>query len=133
MKIRYWLLVMGYGAWVIGAAGCATMKESAKCVAGVSVKVLEDNRKTAIVKSVNLDYFTAYTKTCDFLTQSGSYIYAQGIDKHMVAIYVSQADTTPVGIFFKEVGSNTTQIEVSSPGSYAKELIAEKLFSALKD
>ena len=51
----------------------------------------------------------------------------------MIAVYFSESDTTPIGIFFKEIGANTTQMEVSSPSSYAKELIAERLFSVLKD
>jgi len=118
-------------SFVILSSGCATMRESAKGFLGVSTKALEDNRKSAIVKTVSLDYFTAYTKTTEVLKQIGSYVYAQGIDKHMIAIYVSDKDTTPVGIFFKEMGASSTQIEVSSPSTYAKESIAEKLFAAL--
>jgi hypothetical protein len=114
-------------------SGCATIKESAKCVAGVSTKVLEDNRQTAITKTVNRDYFTAYTKTLEVLKRRDSYIYVQDIKKHLIAVYFAPGDTTPVGIFFKEVGANTTQVEVSSPSSYAKELIAERIFSVLKD
>ena len=47
----------------------------------------------------------------------------------MLALYVSQDDTTPVGIFFKEIDANNTQMEVSSPSKFAKEFIAKRVFS----
>lgn len=125
-----WLWVMGYGLWV-SLVGCAAITECTKSIAGVSTKSLERARKDAIVKTVNYDYFTAYTKTLDILKQSNAYIYKQDIKKHLIAIYVSGEDTTPVGLFFKELEATRTQIEVSSPSTSAKELIAGKLFSNL--
>jgi hypothetical protein len=62
----------------------------------------------------------------------GAYIYVKDIKKHMIAIYVSETDTTPVGLFFKEIDKSNTQVEVSSPSTYAKELISEKVFKLLK-
>lgn len=107
--------------------GCATIQEAAKGTAGVSTKVLEEGRKEAIVKRFNYDYNTCYKKIKATLQKKGSYIYAQSIKKHMIALYVSEDDTTPVGIFFKEIDANNTQIEVSSPSKFAKELIARKV------
>jgi hypothetical protein len=111
--------------------GCATIEETTKGFAGVSTKVLEDNRKSAILKNFNYDYFTCYTTTLDILKRTYAYIYVQDIKKHMIAIYVSEYDTTPVGLFFKEIDANTTQIEVSSPSTYAKEFIANNVASVL--
>jgi hypothetical protein len=45
----------------------------------------------------------------------------------MIAVYVSESDTTPVGVFFKGVDNSNTEISVSSPSLYAKELIAKIL------
>lgn len=117
---------------IIIFSGCATIKEGAKCFIGVSTKVLEDNRKTAITKTYNYDYFTTYTKTLDSLKKMEAYVYSQGIKKNLIAIYVSEEDTTPVGIFFEEVDKDNTKIEISSPSTYAKELIAKKLFEDLE-
>ncbi len=111
--------------------GCASVMETAKGIAGVSTKVLEDNRKSAITKTFNYDYFNCYTKTLDILKRIDTYIYVQDIKKHMIAIYVSEEDTTPVGLFFREIDKNNTQVEVSSPSTYAKEFISEKVFSVL--
>jgi len=112
--------------------GCATLREKMKGFLGVSTKELEEDRVSAIAKTFNDDYFTSYTKILDILKEIKSYIYSQSIKKHMIAIYVSEEDTTPVGIFFKEIDASHTQIEVSSPSTFAKELIAKKLFSALE-
>ena len=112
-------------------SGCATITEGAKGIAGISTKSLEDSRKEAIVKTVNDDYQTAYNKAKEVLVNTGSYIYAEDTKKKMIAIYVTKEDTTPVGIFFKEIEANKTQIEVSSPSTYAKELIATRLFKVL--
>jgi hypothetical protein len=112
--------------------GCATIKEAAKGIAGNSTKALEENRKSALVKTFDYDYFSCYTKTVDILKKrSGAYIYVQDIKRHMIALYVSEADTTAVGIFFKEIDNNKTQVEVSSASTYAKELIAGKVFDLL--
>jgi hypothetical protein len=136
----YYLLLATLG-------GCVTIKEAAKCVAGVSTKVLEDGRKDAIKKTFNCDHTTCYNKTLEKLKQIGTYIYAEDRKKQMIAIYVHKAtepetatneteftitDTTPVGIFFKEIDAKNTQIEVSSPCTYAKEFISTKIFSTLK-
>ncbi len=112
-------------------AGCTTLKEGAKGFLGISTKALEDNRKSALTKTFNYDYFTCYTSTLDILKRLEAYLYVQDINKHMIAIYVSRQDTTPVGLFFKEVDKNNTQLEVSSPSTYAKEFISGKVFGVL--
>ncbi len=112
--------------------GCASIKEAAKGIAGVSTKALEDNRASAITKVFHYDYFICYTKTLDILKHIGTYIYAQDIKKHMIAVYVSEQETTPVGVFFKEIDKTNTRVEVSSPSTYAKEFISLKLFPALE-
>lgn len=118
--------------FVILTSGCASIKEVAKGIAGVSTKVLEDNRKDAIKKTFNYDYNTCHSKVKLALKEIGSYIYAEEPKKNMVAIYVSEADTTPVGLFFKEIDKYNTQIEVSSPSTYAKEAVAKNVFSVLE-
>jgi len=121
-----WCLVIG-----ISISGCAVIKETAKGISGISIKALEEARKDAIIKPLNYDYFSCYTKTLDILRQIGAYIYMQDIKKHMIAIYVSEQDTTAVGLFFKEIDATHTQIEVSSPSTSAKEFISSKIFSVL--
>lgn len=113
--------------------GCATIKEMGKGFAGISTKVLEDKRKDALKKSFTLDYNSCYSKVKDILNKKGkeSPIYAQDSRKKMIALYLSQTDTTPIGIFFTEETKNKTLIEVSSPSIYAKEFIAKNIFTGI--
>ncbi len=113
--------------------GCATLKELGKGFAGVSTRVLEDKRKDALKKSFALGYNGCYSKVKDILKTKDkeSYIYAEDPKKKMIAIYVSTTDTTPVGIFFTEEAGATTLIEISSPSTYAKEEIANRIFTGI--
>jgi len=111
--------------------GCATIKETGKGLLGISTRSLEKARVDAIIKTFHYDYFTCYTKTLDILKGMDAYIYMQNIKKHMTAIYISEEDTTPVGLFFKEIDATNTQVEISSPSTYAKEFLAKNVFSVL--
>lgn len=112
--------------------GCASLKEAAKGVAGVSTKVLEDGRKEAITRRFAIDYDSCYKEVTDILNRTGCYIYAQDHKKGMIAVYISEEDTTPVGVFLKVVTDKSTQIEVSSPSTYGKESIAGRVFFGLE-
>jgi hypothetical protein len=123
--------------------GCATVKEVGKGFIGVSTQVLEQKRKDALKKSFALDYNSCYSKVKEILGQKDlskkdlsqedteAYIYAQDYKKKFIAIYLSSADTTPVGIFFTEESGTNTLIEVSSPSTYAKEEIAKRIFTGI--
>ena len=126
------LLVIGYSLLVIAGAGCATVTEGVKCVAGVSTKALEDGRKTAIKKTFNFDYITCDTKVREVLKKTGAYIYADKKAQKLIAIYMSESETTPVGIFFTEMGPLNTQVELSSPSTDAKEIESKKIFNFLE-
>ncbi|MCM8796114.1 MAG: hypothetical protein NC928_05480 [Candidatus Omnitrophica bacterium] len=117
---------------VIAFWGCARLKETLKCLAGISTQALEEGRNKAIIRTFDCDYHTCYNKTKEILRQIGAYVYVEDTKKNLVAIYVSQTDTTPVGLFFKEQDLNHTQIEISSPSSYAKEFISTKVFLTLE-
>ena len=111
--------------------GCASLKEAGKCFLGVSTKVLEDNLCSAIAKSFNLGYQDSFLKSVAALGKIGSYIYRKDVKGQMIALCVSAEDTTAVGVFFKSVDSANTEVAISSPSSYAKELIAKRLFARL--
>lgn len=118
---------------MLNLAGCAALKESFRGVIGTSTKVLKENRKGALSKSFNYDYFTCYTKALDILKRGGCYVYDRNIKEHLIAVYVSEEDTTPVGLFFSEMDQNNTMVEVVSLSTYAREVVAAKLFSGLTE
>lgn len=113
--------------------GCATVKEMGNGFMGVSTQVLEQKRKDALKKSFVLGYDDCYSKVKDVLSLKAkeSYIYADDPKKKMIAVYLSSTDTTPVGIFFVEEAKGITLIEISSPSTYAKEEIANRIFGGL--
>ena len=109
-------------------SGCATPGNIWKSFLGVSTQDLEDRRPEAAVKVFEYDYKTCYEKTEELLKRMPSVnIYAR--DKGMIAIFYINPDTTPVGIFFKEVDATHTQVEISSESTVAKDWIAKNIFS----
>lgn len=136
MNLRFILFAIFYFL-AAGLSGCATIKEVGKGVAGVSTQVLEDKRKDALKKSFAFNYNDCYDRVKEILKGTdngeglGPYIYSADAKKKMIAIYLSPEDTTPVGIFFTEESKGSTLIEVSSPSTYAKEEIADIIFSRL--
>ncbi|MFA6357845.1 MAG: hypothetical protein WCY09_04155 [Candidatus Omnitrophota bacterium] len=113
--------------------GCSTAKEMGKGFIGVSTQVLEQKRNAALSKSFALGYNDCYAKVKDILNEKDkeSYIYSEDLKKKMIAFYLTPSDTTPVGIFFTEQTGGNTLIEVSSPSTYAKEEIANRIFSGI--
>ena len=114
--------------------GCATVKEAAKGFVGVSTRVLEEKRKEALKESFVIGYDSCYAKVKDILKEKDkeSPIYAEDVQKKMIGIYFSETDTTPVGIFFTEEERGRTMVEISSPSTYAKEYIANRIFTGIK-
>jgi hypothetical protein len=108
--------------------GCACLKEGAGGFLAISTKDIEDARDKAIVRVVDYNYSTCYQMVEDRLIQIGSYIY--GKRKDLIAVYISQTDTTPAGVFFKEIDKKKTRVEISSPATDTREYLADKIFSA---
>ncbi|MCX5713586.1 MAG: hypothetical protein NT033_01990 [Candidatus Omnitrophica bacterium] len=130
MLRRYWVM-LSLGFSVIGLWGCATVVDLPKGFAGISTKVLEDRRGEALAKTFHYNYNTGYDKAKKILNKMGCYIYTQNYKKHLIAFYLSESDTTPVGVFFKEVDLENTKVEVSSPSISAKEYIAKRFFAIM--
>jgi len=132
-------------ALILLVSGCASFKQATKSFVGVSTKELEDVRSQGVSREFNYDYFTAYSKALDALkTPLGNaaaeqlagnkfYIYEKIVARHLIAGYVSESDTTPVGIFFDEIDKNTTRITVASESTFAKDFVAEQIFARLKE
>lgn len=116
---------------ILFMSGCAQIKETTRGIIGISTNQIDQARVSAIAGIFPYDYKTCYEKTTKALKRMNTYTYTIDKRKKLIAIFVSESDTTPVGIFFTEVDAANTKIEVSSPSSYAKELISGKLFRAL--
>ena len=115
-----------------GLLGCASLKErvkeGAKQFLAISTKEIENVRDEAIVRIVDCDYSSCYERVQQRLAAIGSYIYAR--EKDLIAVYISETDTTPAGIFFKEIDGQKTELAIASPAKDTKEYLAENIFSA---
>ncbi len=118
--------------FIFFAGGCSSLANLPRRISGLSTVELERQRPEAISKVFNFDYPACYAKTQDILKQIGAYIYAKNNKKQMIAIYLTSEDTTPVGLFFKEVEPGKTRVEVSSLSTYGKEIIARRVFTMLE-
>ena len=94
---------------------------------GVSTKILEDTRKDAVTKDFNISLEAAHSAVKTALRENKSYIYREDDSFGLIAVYLSESDTTPVGVFLSSLDNDKVRIEVSSPSTYGKETIA-KLF-----
>lgn len=121
---RYGVMVL-LGCGVIALSGCATVKEGAKCVLGISTQVLEDGRKNAVTRDFNYDYNTCYDKVKEALRKIDSRTYAEDHKKHMIAVYFSGTDTTPVGLFFTEIDKDNTGLRCPLPAPSRRKLFPE--------
>jgi hypothetical protein len=121
-------LLLLLGCAVIWLSGCSLAKETFREIAGVSTKALEDKRGQATVKEFNCDYQFCYNQAMSALKKINAYVYAKDKAKNMVAIYVNETDTTPVGLFFSSPRPGKTKIEVSSPSFSSQELISGEVF-----
>lgn len=134
MKKNARFILMIAGCFLItGLLGCVTIKEMGKGFMGVSTQVLDEKRPEALKKSFAMSYNDCYAKVKDILNTKDkeSVIYAEDSGKKLIAIYLSATDTTVVGIFFTQDSAMSTLIEISSPSTYAKEEIANRIFSGL--
>lgn len=112
--------------------GCSGLKEAVRGFAGLSTKVLEDTRKDAITKDFNTSFDTARITIKTALKDNHSYIYREDSSCNLIAVYASESDTTPVGVFLTSLDKDNTKVEISSPSTYGKEAIAKVVFDALK-
>ncbi|MBL7081351.1 MAG: hypothetical protein ISS44_02120 [Candidatus Omnitrophica bacterium] len=128
-KLKVILLVTVYCLLFTVLGGCTHLKETTKSILAISTKDIENARGQAIIKIVDCDYSICYQKVQDILTDMGSYIYAKKPD--LIAVYISEADTTPAGIFFKDIGQTKTQLEIASPSTDTKEYLATRIFEEI--
>jgi hypothetical protein len=113
-------------------AGCAGVLEAGRGIAGTSTKILEESKPQAVSRVVAMDEAQVLQKIEEQVVPSlNAYVYARVPEKHLIAIYASENDTTPVGIYTVATADGGTMISVSSPSIYAKESILQAVYDVL--
>jgi hypothetical protein len=123
----YWVLILFL------FSGCAVLKETTRGFLGVSTKQIEDARSRSLSKSFNCDYQTCDNKVREALKDIKAYIYREDLSQRLIAFYVSESDTTPVGVFLTEIDANNTKVELASPSTYAVEEMSKEIFPFIEN
>ncbi|MCX7927345.1 MAG: hypothetical protein N2606_04340 [Candidatus Omnitrophica bacterium] len=110
--------------------GCASVKEASRGLAGISTQALEERFPGGRTIKVKMDYDNCVNQTRILLKQAGAYIYKDSPQRKLIAVYVSETDTTPVGLFFESIDEKNTYITFTSQSDYARDYIAEKVEAA---
>lgn len=122
--MRYVLVVL----LIMGLSGCASITEMTRKVLAISVKGIEQYRKSSVKKIFDYDYKTCYAKTEAIVRQIPRVeIYYR--DDCMIAAYCSDLCTDPVGIYFRAVDATHTEVEIASQGEVAKLWVAKNVFN----
>lgn len=120
-------------AGLVFLSGCASMTEMCRGFAGTSTRIIDEKRPEALKKEFQGDIQTVSARVRESLKKTGCYVYRQEPDKGLTAVYLSEKDTTPAGVYLTQLDSGATLVEVSSPSTYAREFLIEKLSGDLKD
>ncbi len=90
-------------------AGCSTsgIREAFRGFKGTSTGVLKDTRRSAVSREFDCSLEECLPKLAEALEELGNYVYAR--EEGLTAVYVSETDTTPVGIFAAGISSGSHQ------------------------
>ncbi len=107
---------------------CTTPREMLKIAIGNSTRSIEQARPNSLTKVVGYDYGTCYVKTETLIKKIPNLsIYAKNED--MIALYYTEVNVTPVGVFFTEMDPNHTRVEIASESPDAREYVAKSVFA----
>ena len=108
-------------------AGCVGPSEMCRGFAGISTEILKQGRGDAVTHTYAADAAAADVIVRGVVQKSGAYIYAEEQNPRLIACYVSETDTTPVGIFIVPQSAGSVEVMVASPSRYAKERMAAQV------
>lgn len=115
-------------AVAVALSGCATPREMWDSFAGISIKGISDARADAVSKVFDYDMKTTYEKS-EALLKLMPKVSIYRKEPKLIAAYVINPDTTPVGLFFESVDGAHTKVEISSESTPVKEWVARCIFS----
>jgi hypothetical protein len=126
-------------AVIICVSGCTMKNFNHYCrvALGTSTSALE-NEKVRYSKIFDKDIAYCYKETLEALKKWGAVVFLQRDKDCIIAvkldrIFNSCIDTTEVGIFFKEIGPDKTQVDVTSLNYQLGQFVSENLFKFIEN
>ena len=106
--------------------------ELTKTIWGSSTRALEEARASAITKTYDKGYWDVVRAATEIAQQQYTIFKKDEVRGYMVVLGIKgSVNTTEVGIFFVELGSAQTRVEVSSLSTNAKRIVSKSLFHDL--
>ena len=128
MRRSYTVCAATILASALAQASYAGVDQGLKALVGFATSEVEESRPRAYAKTFNYDFNACYSMVEGiFSKMPKTTIYAKS--EYMIAVYYTDPNTTPVGVYIVQAGSGRTQVQVSSPSSSAKEWVAKNLFN----
>ena len=118
----------------LSLSGCASSVSNIPAsLAGINIRDLEGARADGRIETVPLSYDDAYNKVTDIITDNKLVVFRTSKkDQYIVFIGLpKQTNTTRVGVFFKPISDNSTEITVSCLSDTALAKAAALVFSQI--
>ncbi|MBF0486120.1 MAG: hypothetical protein HQL16_06375 [Candidatus Omnitrophica bacterium] len=115
-------------------AGCASLSDVPKKVAGVSTRVLEDTRAHSIYQSYDCDTTACFDSVLDVARKNKYVVFMKDDIRGFIVLMgiPGCVDTTEVGVFLTpQADGKGVKVEISSRSSPAKRTVALVLFEQL--
>ena len=129
------------GIILIGASslsGCCSIKNLPDYIAGTYVKQPEEGTPGRYIETFDYPYPICFEKVIDTLKELGVPVRYKSMRKRMILawyfnkIYGRTIDTTKVGIYFKKITSEKTQVDVACGNYGLAKFASEKIFQELQ-
>lgn len=118
-------------------SGCCSLKNLPDYIAGTYVNQPEEGTPGRYIKAVDLPYPASFERAEKALEEMGASIRYKNKKKHTILawyfdkMYDKCIDTTKVGVYFKELSPEKTQIDVACGNYGLAEFVAAGLFEKL--
>jgi uncharacterized protein YceK len=122
---------------IIFLSGCSSLRNLPDYIAGTYVRQPEEGTAGRYIKIIDLPYSACFDKAEGALKEMGASIRYKNRKKHTILawyfdkIYDNCIDTTKVGVYFKEISPEKTQVDVACGNYGLAEFAATKLFEKL--
>jgi len=137
--MKHYIYVIGI--ILIGASslsGCCSIKNIPDYIAGTYVKQPEEGTPGRYIETFDYSYPICFEKALGTLKELGVAVRYKSVKKRTIlawyfdGIYDRTIDTTKVGIYFKKITPEKTQVDVACGNYGLAKFASEKIFQGLQ-
>jgi hypothetical protein len=120
---------------VVFLAGCSTLTEIPRSVAGASTRNLESARADSIYQFYTADAAACFNAVLEVAQKNEYFVFTKDEARGIIVLMdiKGYVDTTEVGVFITDGLKDGTRVELSSRSTPAKRAVAKVFFADLKE